>query len=305
MANKKQKMRKGNWREQIPLHVIIMPGVIATFIFSYIPMYGLLIAFKNFLPTKGILGSKWVGLKHFQRLFRMSDFYRITRNTLVVASLKIVTLLVVSLILALLLNEIRKRRIRGTIQSFLIFPHFLSWIILGGLVRGILAKDGMVNNLIQATGHEPILFLGDGTWFTIVLIVTNLWQEAGFAAILYTAAIAGIDGSLYEAAAIDGANRWQQMRHITIQCIKPFIILLAVLNIGNVLNAGFDQIFNLYNGLVLNTADVIDTYVYRVGLQGAQYSFGTAVGFFKSVVALVLIGISYYLADKLANYRVF
>lgn len=304
-ADTRKKMSKGMWKEQFPLHMIILPGVIATLIFSYIPMYGLMMAFENFLPTRGIIGSKWVGWKHFQRLFKMADFYRITRNTLFIASLKILTLLLLSLLLALLLNEVRRHWLRGSIQSLLIFPHFLSWIILGGLVRSLLANDGMVNGLLQKAGRDPILFLGNGTWFIVVLVVSNLWQEAGFAAILYTAAIAGVDQNLYEAASIDGANRWQQTWHITVQSIKPFIILLAVLNIGNVLNAGFDQIFNLYNGLVLNAADVIDTYVYRVGLQGAQYSFGTAVGLFKSVVALALVGISYFMADKLAHYKIF
>ena len=293
--------RKG----QFPLHLLILPGVVATLIFSYVPMYGILMAFQNFLPTKGVFGSKWVGFKHFNRLIQLPDFYTILRNTVVIALLKITTLLFFSLVLALLLNEVRCKRLRGPLQSCLIFPHFLSWIILGGLLRTILANDGFVNNVLQTIGFKPVMFLGDSSWFMIVLVLSNLWQEAGFSAILYTAAISGVDENLYEAAVIDGANRWQQIWHITLKCIKPFIILLIVLNIGNILNAGFDQIFNLYTGLVLDVADVIDTYVYRVGLQGAQYSFGTAIGLFKSLVAMILIGISYFLADKYAKYRVF
>jgi len=292
-------------KSSFSLHIIILPGVIATLIFSYIPMYGIMIAFKNFSPKKGIIGSKWVGLQYFEKLFKMNDFYDILRNTVVISVLKIFTLLLFSLIIALLLNEIRNRRLNRLFQSLLIFPHFLSWIILGGLIRTILADNGMVNLILTQLGFKTILFLGDSTWFMVVLILSNLWQEAGFSAILFTAAISGVDETLYEAATIDGANRWQQTWHITLKCIRPFIILLIVLNVGNILNAGFDQIFNLYNGTVLDVADILDTYVYRVGLQGAQYSFGTAVGLFKSIIGVLLIGISYFLADKFADYKIF
>ncbi len=297
--------RKERIKEQLPLHIILLPGVIATLIFSYVPMTGVLMAFQNYSPTKGLFGSKWVGLKHFERLLNLPDFYDLLRNTLLIAVVKIATLLFFSLVLALLLNEVRRRKVRSTVQACLIFPHFLSWIILGGLLRTLLDKEGFLNNVLASMGIDPIYFLGDDTWFLIVLVVSNLWQEAGFSAILYTAAIAGVNQNLYEAAELDGANRWQQTWHITIKSIKPFIILMIVLNIGNILNAGFDQIFNLYNGLVLDVADVIDTYVYRVGLYNGQFSFGTAVGLFKSVIAAALIGVSYYLADKFAKYRVF
>lgn len=297
--------QKDKFREQLPLHLIILPGVLATLLFSYVPMYGLLMAFQNFIPTKGILKSKWVGFKHFNRLFNLPDFYEILRNTLVIAVLKIATLLLFSLILALLLNEVKRRKVSRTVQACLIFPHFLSWIVLGSLLKTILDKNGILNNVLASMGMDTVYFLGDDKWFVIILIISNLWQEAGFSAILYSAAISGVDPTLYEAAMIDGANRWQQVWNITLKSIKPFVILMIVLNIANVLNAGFDQIFNLYNGLVLDVADVIDTYVYRIGLQSAQYSFGTAVGLFKSVVAMILVGLSYFLADKYAHYRVF
>lgn len=297
--------RRDKFKEQLPLHLIILPGVLATLLFSYVPMYGLLMAFQNFIPTKGILKSKWVGFKHFNRLFNLPDFYEILRNTLVIAVLKIATLLLFSLILALLLNEVKRRKVSRTVQACLIFPHFLSWIVLGSLLKTILDKNGILNNVLASMGMDTVYFLGDDKWFVIILIISNLWQEAGFSAILYSAAISGVDPTLYEAAMIDGANRWQQVWNITLKSIKPFVILMIVLNIANVLNAGFDQIFNLYNGLVLDVADVIDTYVYRIGLQSAQYSFGTAVGLFKSVVAMILVGLSYFLADKYAHYRVF
>lgn len=301
----KKNARRDKFKEQFPLHLIILPGVIATLIFSYVPMSGILMAFQNFLPTKGIFGSKWVAFKHFERLFKLPDFYEIWTNTLVIAILKIATLLLTALILALLLNEVKSRRLSRTVQAFMIFPHFLSWIVLGNLLKTVLDKNGILNNALEAIGLDTVYFLGNDTWFIVVLIVSNLWQEAGFSAILYSAAIAGVDPTLYEAARIDGANRWQQTWNITLKSIKPFVILMIVLNIANILNAGFDQIFNLYNGLVLDVADVIDTYVYRIGLQGSQYSFGTAIGLFKSVVAMILVGLSYFLADKYANYRVF
>lgn len=305
MTQHKRAFRIDRVKTILPLHILILPGVIATFIFSYIPMYGIIIAFKNFNPTKGILGSSWVGLKYFKRLIGLPDFYDLLRNTVSIAFLKITTLLFFSLVLALLLNELRTRWLKSSIQSLIIFPHFLSWVILGSLVKSILADDGMINRLFSSIGLPTVFFMGSPFLFRGVLIATNLWQEAGFSAILFTAAIAGIDSNLYEAARIDGANRWQQTIHITISSIRPFIILLAVLNIGNILNAGFDQIFNLYNILVINSADVIDTYVYRIGLMGAQYSFGTAVGLFKAIVGAILIGASYYLADKYAKYRIF
>ena len=289
----------------LPLHMIIMPGVLFTLIFSFIPMYGIVLAFQNYLPTHSIFDQKWVGLRYFKRLFQMDDFYEILRNTLVISILKIVTLLVFSLILALLLNEIKSRKLRGTYQSMLIFPHFLSWIILGELVKSVFADNGMVNYVLQKIGIDPIFFLGESTWFYVILFVSNLWQEAGFTAIIYTAAISGVDESLYEAAKMDGANRWQQAWHITVKLIMPFVVLLGILNLGNILNAGFDQVFNLYNGAVMGSADIIDTYVYRVGLMESQYSFGTAIGLFKSVIGFVLIGLSYLLADKVAGYRIF
>ena len=236
----------------------------------------------------------------------MADFYQILGNTLEIALLKIVTLLFFSLLLALLLNELKNRYLRSAAQSLMIFPHFLSWIILGGLVKSVFAKYGIVNQFLLSLGmSEPIYFMGNDIWFRVILVVSNLWQEAGFSAILFSAAISGVDVSLYEAAKIDGASRLQQTWHITLKSIMPFVVLLVILNMGNILNAGFDQVFNLYNGVVMESSDIVDTYVYRVGLMGAQYSFGTAVGLFKSVISCVLIGCSYWIADKKLKYRVF
>ncbi len=288
------------------LYLIMMPAFLATVLFSYVPMYGIVLAFQKYNPTKSMFDQQWVGLRYFEKLFGMADFYKILGNTLIIAVLKIVTLLLFSLVLALLLNELKSRALRSVTQSLMIFPHFLSWIILGGLVKSVFAKYGIVNQTLLALGMaEPIYFMGDDNWFRFILIISNLWQEAGFSAILYSAAISGVDVSLYEAAKIDGANRLQQTWHITVKSIMPFIVLLMILNMGNILNAGFDQVYNLYNGVVMKSADIIDTYVYRVGMMGAQYSFGTAVGLFKSVISCILIGLSYWIAGKKLKYRVF
>ena len=288
------------------LYLIMLPAFLATLLFSYVPMYGIVLAFQKYNPTKSMLNQHWVGFRYFEKLFGMADFYQILGNTLEIALLKIVTLLFFSLLLALLLNELKNRYLRSAAQSLMIFPHFLSWIILGGLVKSVFAKYGIVNQFLLSLGmSEPIYFMGNDIWFRVILVVSNLWQEAGFSAILFSAAISGVDVSLYEAAKIDGASRLQQTWHITLKSIMPFVVLLVILNMGNILNAGFDQVFNLYNVLVMESSDIVDTYVYRVGLMGAQYSFGTAVGLFKSVISCVLIGCSYWIADKKLKYRVF
>ena len=302
----KTKTRKmSRLKSSLPLHLMILPGFLATLLFCYVPMYGIAMAFQSYNPTKGMFEQKWIGTRYFKMFFKLDDFYELLRNTLLISSLKILSILFFSLILALLLNELRKKFVRSSIQSLLIFPYFLSWVILGGMVKSVFANDGVINAILQWIGMKPIYFMGDPVWFIVVLVITNLWQGAGFSAILFTAAISGIDDVLYEAARIDGASRLQQTWHITIKSIQPFILLLLVLNLGGIFNAGFDQIINLYNSNVINVSDVIDTYVYRVGLQGAQYSFGTAVGLFKSVISCILVGISYIMADKFANYRVF
>ena len=288
------------------MYLIILPAFAATILFSYVPMYGVVLAFQKYNPTKGMFRQEFVGLRYFEKLFGMKDFYQILSNTLMIAILKIVTLLLFSLLLALLLNELKSRRTKSAIQCMLVFPHFLSWFILGGLVKSVFAKTGIVNQLLMAFGLKtPIYFMGDEVWFRAILVISNLWQEAGFSAILYSAAISGVDTTLYEAAKIDGANRLQQTWHITLKSIMPFVVLLAILNLGNILNAGFDQVFNLYNSVVIGSAEIIDTYAYRVGLIGGQYSFGTAVGLFKSAVSCVLIGFSYLIADKKLGYKVF
>ena len=287
--------------------MLLLPAVILTIIFSYIPIGGIVMAFQDFKPWLGISGSKWVGLANFEKIFFRQDSQRVIGNTLFIAVLKIVTNLIVPYIFALLLNEIRQSLIKRTIQTLVYLPHFLSWVILGGILIDILSPSGgLINQMLGALfGIDPIFFLGEGNWFRFTVIVSDNWKDFGFSAIIFLAALAGIDPSLYEAAEVDGANRWQQTLHVTIPAFYPITVVLATLSLGQILNAGFDQIFNLYNPLVYDKGDIIDTFVYRVGIISGQMGFGTAVGLFKSAIGFTLIVIAYRLAYKLANYRIF
>jgi len=289
-----------------PLHVLLLPAVIIAFIYNYIPIMGIVIAFKDYKPWLGFGGSPWVGLDHFRYLFEYPDGKQIIRNTLIIAFAKIVTQMFIPVIFALLLNEIRIKWFKRTAQTFVYLPHFLSWVILGGIFVDILSiRGGIVNRFLGMLGIDPISFLSNGDWFRVTVVVTDAWKDFGFSAIIFLAAIAATNPSLYEAAEIDGANRWQQVVHVTLPAITPIFIVVATLSLGRVLDAGFDQIFNLYNPLVYSKGDIIDTFVYRVGLLGSQYSFATAIGFFKSIIGFIMIVISYRLAYKLANYRIF
>lgn len=298
--------KRGKAIAEYPLHLMIVPGLALIVMFNYVPMFGLAIAFQKFIPVKGIFGSAWAGLDNFRYVFASSDFYNILWNTFFIASMKIVAGLVVPITASLLLNEMRKELVKRTVQTLIYLPHFLSWVILGGVLIDILSPStGIVNLVIERLGGKPQFFLGDNNWFPYTLVISNEWKEFGFSTIVYLAAITSINPSLYEAATVDGANRLQQALHITLPGIAPIIVLLATLSIGNVLNAGFEQVFNLYSPVVYESGDIIDTYVYRIGLVDAQYGVATAVGMFKSVVSLFFIAGSYYLAYRLVNYRIF
>lgn len=294
------------WRN-IPLHLMILPGLILILIFSYVPMGGIFIAFQKFMPAKGLFGNqKWVGFQNFVYMYQMPSSWLVLRNTLVIAFFKIITGMLVPIIFALLINEIQRNSVRRTIQTLIYLPNFLSWVILSGVLIDILSpSSGIVNQMIKGLGIEPIFFLGDNHWFQVTIIITNIWKTFGFGTVIYLATITGIDPQLYEAAIVDGANRWQQTWHITLPGMKMIIVLLAVLSLGSVLDAGFDQIFNLYSAVVYETGDIIDTLVYRIGLLDAQYGPATAIGLLKSIVAFILISSSYLAAYKLADYRIF
>ena len=295
------------FRREIPLHLMILPGLILVIIFSYVPMAGLVIAFQKFIPSKGMFGNqKWVGLKNFSYVFSLPGFTRAMGNTIVIAFWKILLGLAVPIAFALMLNEVQSQGFKKTVQTIVYLPYFMSWVILGGIFRDMLSpSDGIVNHLLNAITGKTYFFLGDNRLFQGTIIFTDIWKNFGYGAIVYLAAILGINPQLYEAAEIDGANRWQQTWHVTLPGMRMIIVLMTVLSLGNVLNAGFDQIFNLYSTSVYQTGDIIDTFVYRLGLLDAQYGPATAVGLFKSLVSVIFISVSYFLAYKFADYRIF
>lgn len=262
-------------------------------------------AFTNFNPGLGIFKSPFTGLENFAYMFELGDVRQVFFNTLYIAVSKVILNLAVPLVFALLLNEVIHARFKKFVQTIAYMPHFLSWVILAGILINIFSYDGPVNAVLGAFGVDPVLFLGNEKAFPQIIIWSDVWKEFGYNAVIYLAAITGIDQGLYEAAAIDGAGRWKQTIHVTIPGIRTTVILLAVLALGNVLNAGFDQVFNLYNPSVYSTGDILDTWVYRAGLKNFQYSLATAVGLLKSLIGFIMITISYGLAKKFANYTIF
>jgi putative aldouronate transport system permease protein len=293
------------FQRELPLYLMLIPPVILLLVYSYGPMFGLVMAFQKFEPVAGFFQSKWVGLANFFRVFSFPDIKNVIWNTFYISILKIVVETLAAIVVAICLNEVIQKWFKRTVQTIIYFPYFLSWVILGGVLRDILARDGVVNLLLQAVGIKPILFLGVAKIFPWVLVFTETWQITGFGTIVFLAAISSISPTLYEAAAIDGAGRLKQTWHITLPGMKGTIILMITMSMGYILNAGFDQILMLYSPLVYSTGDVIDTWVYRAGLQQAQYSLGAAVGLMRSGVSFLLVVASYYIAYKAADYRVF
>jgi putative aldouronate transport system permease protein len=302
----KKEKQKWDFKKTWPLHVLVLPAVIVALFFQYAPMGGLIMAFQDYKPWLGFFESSWVGLQHFQTMFEYDDARQVIWNTLIISVLKIIFQVLVPLTFALLLNEVYQMKFKRTVQTIVYLPHFLSWVILGGILMDLLSPDGgIINQVLGLVGIDPIFFLGSNDWFRPTVIISDIWKETGFNTIVFLAAITAINPTLYEAAIVDGANRWKQTLYITIPSMLPIIIVVATLSLGNILNAGFDQIFNLYNPLVYETGDIIDTYVYRVALINGDFSYGTAVGLFKSLISFVLVVIGYRLAFKYANYRIF
>ncbi len=286
-------------------HLMLLPGIILLLIFSYTPMIGIVMAFQKYVPAKGILASKWVGMKNFNYLFSLPDTWNLFRNTLVFAVAGIILDIIVPIAFALLLNEVRHERLKKTIQTAVYLPNFLGWVLLAQIFIQVFALSGPVNNGLVALGLEPVYFFGNNSAFRTFIIISNSWKTFGYSSIIYTASILNIDPALYEAAHIDGATRFQRILHITLPGMMSVIILKMTLSLGTVLSANFDQIFNLYSPLVYEWGDIIDTYVYRLGIQQAQFSISTAVGLLKSVVSTLLIVVSYLFAYKYADYRIF
>ena len=261
-------------------------------------MYGLLLAFKDFNARKGILGSEFVGLKHYVELFGNQDFFQAFRNTLIISLERILFEFPFPIIIALLLNELRAGRYKKTLQTVFTFPYFLSWVVVGSIVLNMLGSDGVVNNLIALAGGEKQQFLASKSFFLPLIYISSIWKTAGWTSIIYLASINGVSPELYEAAMIDGANRFQRMMHVTLPCIRSTIVILLLLAIGNTMNAGFDQIFNMYNPTVQSISDILETYIYRITFQtSGDFGFSTAVGLFKSVINFGLL----YMFDRIAK----
>ncbi|GIP22187.1 sugar ABC transporter permease [Paenibacillus sp. J22TS3] len=278
---------------QLDLQSMVWPGIIFIAIFSYIPMYGVVMAFQQYNIFKGVLGSAWVGWMNFKMFFEAPEFWTVMRNTLVISLLKLIIAFPAPILLALMLNEIGNMAFKRFIQTVSYLPYFLSWVIVSGLVFSVLSVDnGTVNYLLEQLNltHEPINFLAIPEYFWSILVSVNVWKEIGFGSIVYLAAIAGVDPSMYEAASIDGASRFKQIYTITLPSISPVIIIFMILAIGNLLSAGFEDILLLATNPILQPySDVIDTYVYRVGILNARFSYATAVGLFKAVISVILL----------------
>jgi len=294
-----------NLRMTWPLYLMIAPAVLLIFIFNYIPMYGMVISFQNYQPSKGFIGSPFVGLDWFKYLFGMRDFPQIIQNTFSIAIMKIIFGQLAPIIFALLLNEVGSIYFKRTCQTLVYLPHFLSWVIVGTIFVDILSTRGIFNQFLGLFGVRPIFFLGTSRFFQQTIVAVDVWKGFGWNSIIYLAALAGINMDLYEAAKIDGANRPQMVWYITIPGILPTIMLLSTLALGNVLNAGFEQILMMYNPAVYKTGDILDTFVYRSGLLEAQFSLAAAVGMMKSVCGCIMVVFSYWLVAKFSNYRVF
>ncbi|MCA0757691.1 ABC transporter permease subunit [Paenibacillus sp. N4] len=292
-------------KKEYLLHLMLLPGVIVTLIYAYGPMAGLIMSFQQFEPLSGFIESEFVGLDNFSYVFNLPDFNQVLWNTVIISIFKMVLFLLVPLILALLLNEVTRRWFSRFIQSAIFLPFFLSWTVLGGVIIELFSLNGPVNSLITALGMEPIMFMLDNEWFRGIIIGSDVWKGMGYNMVVMLAAITGINATLYEAAEVDGAGKWKQMIHITLPGMAPILILLSVLSLGGILNAGFEQILIMYNPTVYEGADIIDTFVYRLGMFSQQFGPAAAVGLFKSVISLALVSLTYYAAYKYNNYRIF
>jgi putative aldouronate transport system permease protein len=293
-------------REIIDYNFMLLPAMILLGIFYVYPFFGSIMAFKYLDPVKGIWGSPWAGLDHFRTLFSVPEFKQITINTVFISVTKIILNISAAIVFALLLNEVRRMWFKRSVQTIVYLPFFLSWVVMAGIFIDIFSLDGFVNGLYNMiTGAEKIMFFTNPGWFLAIIFSTDVWKNFGFNAVIFLAALTAINPNLYEAAEVDGASRWKKIFHVTLPGIKPTIIVILILSLQGILSGGFDQIFNFYNPMVYNVADIYDTYIYRMGFQGSQFEFATAVGLFRSVIAFLFVFVSQWLAGKFANYKVF
>lgn len=293
------KISRQNFIKYKYLYLMLLPGVLYIIIFHYVPMFGLVISFEDYKIFKGISGSPWVGLGNFQTLFSSAKFYLVMRNTFLISIYKIVIGFPMPILVAILINEVRNKFFMKSVQTVIYLPHFISWIVASGLVISFLSPtDGFINNIIRFFGGAPIFFMGSSEYFRGILVVSDIWKEVGWGAIIYLAALAGVPMELNEAAIIDGANKIKRIVYVTLPYIVPTIIILLLLRIGGVLNAGFDQVFAMYNSAVYDVGDILDTYVYRVGIIETKYGFSAAVGLFKSLLAVTFLLTANWIAKR-------
>ncbi|WP_248924239.1 ABC transporter permease [Paenibacillus hamazuiensis] len=309
-ASRSEKRKQGRLRKEIVknryLYLLALPGLLFFLIFKYIPMAGIIIAFQNYSPFKGVLHSPWVGLDHFERFFSNPDFLMLFRNTMGINVLNLILFFPLPIFIAVFLNELRSELYKKFIQTVIYMPHFLSWVIIAGLTFLLFSKgDGLVNKVIESFGGEKIDVLTDPNSFWMMIVVQSIWKEAGWGTIIFLAAIASVDPGLYEAARMDGAGRLRQIWHVTLPAIRSVIVVMLILRLGHMMDVGFEQIFLMYNGAVSQVAEVFDTYVYTVGIKQGQFSYSTAAGLFKSVVGLILVVVSNKLAKKMGEEGVY
>ncbi len=288
-SKKIEKLGKRMWQYRW-MYLFLVPAVIWYILFAYLPIYGVTIAFKDYNIVKGVWDSPWVGLQNFARIFNDPNFSRAFRNTIFISFLKLIFVTPCGLVLALLLSEVKNKLFRGTVQSLSMLTHFFSWVVIASIMTVLLSPTtGVVNEIISMLGGTPIYFLAEDNWFIFWVVVSDIWESAGWNALVFIAAIGGISPELYEAASIDGASRWQKMFHITIPCLSGTICTVLILKLGSLLSGNFNQIFNLYNSAVMDVADILDTYVYRLGINSMQYSYSSAVSLFQNMISLVLV----------------
>lgn len=304
-AGRREKLGPYLWKHRY-MYMMLIPAIVFYIVFHYIPMAGVTMAFKKFNPMLGIWGSPWVGTTYFEKLFKMTKFHQVFKNTISISLIRLVFGFPFPIIVSLMLNELRSNRLKRVVQTSIYIPQFISWVVVGGIITNLLSPDsGVVNGIIKSLGGKPINFLTDDTWFIVVLVVSMIWKTFGWNTIIYLSALTAIDPQLYEAAIVDGANRWQQLLHITLPSIRSTIILILIMRIGGLMQAGFEQIFVMYHTGVYDVADIIDTYVYRLGLQDGKFELAAAVGLFKSVINFALIVGSNKLARMFGEEGVF
>ncbi len=293
-------------RRDIGLYLLLLPGLIYYLVFKLLPMWGVLVAFQNYNPYLGFLGSPWIGFKNFTDFFSNPDFLRLIVNTLYLSFLNILFYFPAPILIALLLNELSRQWFKKGVQTLIYIPHFMSLVIVANIFYMMLTTDGgLINNLMEKLGYGKISFLSDPTWFRPIIILQTIWKETGWGTIIFLAALAGVDMEQYEAAFVDGAGRFRQLWHITLPAIKGTIIILLILRMGSVLNTGFEQIYLMSNALNRSVAQVLDTYVYEVGITRGSFGYATAVSLFKSIVGIILIYSTNFMAKKAGESGIF